>query len=281
MPVTNWNTTTIDGQRFLVIDIAKLRVPLDWDPSGTVFLAVSAPDGIDGDALFSYPALVKGDDGDSPALDSDVNLTVLEYTDATPDAASWTLVSPGVYQYNTTLRKGPKGDTGTNILHTAGDLTGDLTPGRTLVVNPTGDGFTVVGEKVGDWFTPASIADTASGNPSFTVTTVPVPPQLFDWRPHCEGMIIVTGTGSVVTDYVARLNGTGTGGNELTRCFGMAATERLILAGGPPPGSTDAWDRVAAGVNANILFRVEATGSGSFTTSHTTTRARVKVDPIP
>jgi hypothetical protein len=266
-----------------VIDMAKLRVPLDWDPNGTVFLAVAAPDGIDGDAVFSYPALVKGDDGDPPTLDSDVNLTVLEYTDPAPDAASWTLVSPGTYQFNSTQRKGPKGDTGTNILHTAGDLAGTLTPGNTLIVNPTSDGFTVVGQKVGDWYTPATIADTASGANSFTVTTVPIPAQTYDWRPHCEGLTIVTGTGTnVITDYVARLNGTGTSGNELARCFGMVPTERLILAGGPPPGSPDGWDRVAAGVGANILFRVERqSGSDSFTTSHTTTRARVKVDPVP
>jgi hypothetical protein len=53
MPVTNWNTTTIDGKQYLVIDMAKLRVPLDWDPSSNVFLAVAAPDGVDGEALLS------------------------------------------------------------------------------------------------------------------------------------------------------------------------------------------------------------------------------------
>lgn len=287
MPVTNWNTAVIDGANYLIVDLAKLRIPLDWDANGNVFLAVSAPDGIDGDALFSYPALVKGDQGDTPTLDQVVDLTVLEYTDPTPDSASLVPISPGVYQLQTTQRKGPKGDTGSVVLHLADDLTGSLTPGSTLIVNSAGNGFVVAGIKVGDWYI-GNPVDTPTGNPSYTNCVVPVPAQTFDWRPHCDGYTIAdAGLGiDCITDYVARLNvGTGplnTSGNELARCVGLTFKERLILSGGPPSGSADAWDRVPAGQPANILFRVERTaGWDTATTSHTTTRCRVKVDPVP
>lgn len=282
MPITNWNTAIIDGDPYLVVDMAKLRVPLNWDPSSNVFLAVAAPDGIDGDALFNHPALVKGDDGGPPTLDTDVALTVLEWTDPTPDSAGFTEIAPGVYKYATTQRKGPKGDTGDVTLHVANDLTGALTPGDTLIVNTTGDGFTVTGRKVGDWYLPGAILPTPSGTPNFTMTTIPIPAQKSDWRPYCDGQTIVTGTGLyiVITDLVARLNSTS--GNELARCFGLTATERLTLSGGPPPGSPDGWDRIAAGVTANILFCTERrTGFDTAITSATTSRFRVKVCPIP
>lgn len=284
MPVTNWNTAIIDGSRFLVIDMAKLRIPLDWDPNGNVFLAVSAPDGIDGDALFSHPALVQGDPGAQAQISEPVDLTVLEYDDVTPDAASFVAISPGVYQYVTTQRKGPKGDTGSTVLHLADDLTGTITPGDTIIVNPTGDGFSVVGVKCGDWYLPGAIANTPSGNAAYTMTTVPVPPQKFDWRPICEGQVVVTGSFSIlsdaIVDFVARLNTAG--GNELARCFGITPHERLMLAGGPPTASPDGWDRIPAGQYANILFRTERqSGFDTTTTSATTTRCRVKVDPIP
>lgn len=284
MPVTTWNTTVIDGERMLVIDIAKLRVPLDRNPNGFVFLAVSAPDGIDGDALFGYPALAQGDPGPAATLDADVNLTVLDYDDPAADSASWTELSPGVYQYNTTQRRGPQGPPGANTIIGSTDLAGTPFAGRHIAVNATADGAVFVSEKVGDWYIPSAtgVYDTPSGNPTFTLTTVAVPAQPNDWRPTVEASTIVTAAGGtdVVTDLVARLNTTG--GNEVGRCFGMAPTERLILTPGPPAGSPDGWDRVAAGVPANVLVRVERrTGTNTMTTSKDTTRIRVKADPIP
>jgi hypothetical protein len=282
MPITNWNTAVIDGQRYLVVDIAKLRIPLDWDPSSNVFLAVCAPDGIDGDALFNHPGLVKGDNGDPPIITTDVGLTVLEYDDPTPDSAQWSELSPNTYKYITTQRKGPQGDTGTVVLHLADDLAGDLTPGDTIIVNTSGNGFQIVGRQVGDWYLAGSVLPTPSGNPTFTMCTIPVPPQKFDWRPYCDAMTIADAgiDITVITDLVARLGSAS--GNELARCFGTTFKERLILAGGPPTDSPDDWDRVPANTAANILFRVERrSGFTSATTSATTTRCRVKVDPIP
>lgn len=283
MPVTNWNTTVIDGKNWLVIDLAKLRVPLDWDASSNVFLAVAAPDGIDGDALLSYPALVQGDKGDPPTLDTDINTTVLAYDDATPDSMSWTETSPGVYQLTATQRTGPTGLTGPQAtILGASDISGTPTAKQVIIVNDTATGVTFATQKVGDWYIPASIANTPSGNPGYTLCPVAIPAQNFDWRPTCEGMTIVTGTGtSVVTDLLARLNNA-TSGNIVARCFGLTSTERLILSSGPAPGSADGYDRVSAGVAATLYLRAERqSGTDTFTTSGTTSRFRVKVDPIP
>jgi hypothetical protein len=226
---------------------------------------------------------VKGDTGDSPTLDSDVNLTVLDYTDDTADSASFNEISPGVYQYTTTQRRGPAGATGTPSILGASDLVGTPTAKQMIVVNSTADGAVYQAQKVGDWYIPSSIANTPSGNAAYTLCSVAVPAQPFDWRPTCEGMCIVTGTGSsVIADLMVRLN-TATSGNIVARCFGMISTaERQVLSSGPPAGSGDAYDRIAAGVGATLHLRVERqSGTDTFTTLGVTTRFRVKVDPIP
>lgn len=290
MAVTNWNTTVIDGKNYLVIDLAKLRIPLDWDPSSNVFLAVAAPDGVDGDALASYPALVQGDPGDAAALDPTVNVTVLDYDDATPDSASWALISPGVYQYTTTQRRGPTGASAANNILDALDLVGTQIHGKILqlVSNVVGGVPTtqvaLQTPKVGDWYTPATIVGAPSGNPGYTLSTIPIPSQDFDCRVEVQGQTIVTGTGTnVVTDLVARLGGATTGDPEIGRCFGMTSTERLILSPGVPPGSTDSYDIIAAGSGTvNVYLRTERqAGTDTYTTQAATTRFRARVCPIP
>jgi hypothetical protein len=106
-------------------------------------------------------------------------------------------------------------------------------------------------------------------------------PYDFDWRPIVSGYCVVTGTGTnVKTDLIARINSIG--GNDIGRCPGITSTERLTLSSGPPAGSADAWDRILAGTTATIYLRVERqSGSDTFTTSNTTTRFRVKADPVP
>ena len=285
MPVTNWNTTTIGGEPFLIIDVAQLRVPLNWTPSSNVFIAVAAPNGINGDAILSYPALVKGDTGDAAALDTAVALNVLDFTDPTADSASFAEIAPGIYKLTMTQRRGPKGNTGVPSIVSpqASDLVGTPVAGKLIAVNAGANGAVYVSEKVGDWYIPATgaVVNAPSGNPGFTIATVAIPAQPNDWRPTAQASTIVTGTGSsLIADLVARLNSSS--GNEVGRCFGMAATERLQLTPGPPAGSPDTWDRIAAGVAANVLVRVERqSGTDTFTTSASTTRVRVKADPIP
>src|ERR1700758_196964 len=105
MPVTTWNTTTINGVDFLVISTAEFRIPLDWDPSSNMFIAVGAPTG----GVGNFPALVKGDPGPAITLDSVINLTVLDYTDPTPNSATLTLLGGTDYQVNLTIHAGQPG----------------------------------------------------------------------------------------------------------------------------------------------------------------------------
>ena len=116
--MTTWNQTYIDGKPYLVIDVAKFRIPLDWDPSSNMFMAVAAPDG----GLGNFPALVRGDDGATPDIDTVINFSALAWNDPTPDYASWTEVSANLYRLNLGLHTGEPGDSGEYNLIDADDL---------------------------------------------------------------------------------------------------------------------------------------------------------------
>lgn len=284
MTVTNWNTTTVNGEPFLVIDAAQFCIPLNWDPSSNFFIAVAAPNGIDGGAVGSFGPLVKGDPGDPPTLDTAINLTALEPTDPTADSASFTNLGSNVYQLNLSLHKGQPGATGVLTLLGATDLVGSPVSGQIVVVNPTANGFVYATPKVGDRFIPATILSTPSGNPGYTLCSVLVAAQDFDWRPQISGYSIVTGTSSdVAVDLIARLN-TETSGNDIARAAGIAGIgpTNQVFVSAPPAGSPDNWDRVTAGNAATIYLRAERqSGTGTFTTSASTTRFAVRCDPVP
>lgn len=282
MPTTTWNTTTIDGVDYLVIDTAKFRIPLDVDPSSNMFIAVAAPSG----GLGSFPALVKGDTGDKPTLD-DINFTVLEADDPTPDSATWTETSPGVYDLNLALHKGPQGDIGDTLV-TPADF-GTPIAGKIPVVNAALDNFELASQKVGDRFVPATIANTPSGNPTYQLCAVSIPAQPFDWRPEVSGQAIVQGTSTDVrVDLVARLNDASSG-NIVGRGFGITGYSffgvipvSTVMSPGPPPAASATYDKVVAGAAAVVYLRAErVAGVGTFTTTADTTSFCVRVRPIP
>ena len=280
MPETTWNTTTIDGVDYLVIDTAKFRVPLDWDASSNMFIAVAAPTG----GLGSFPALVKGDTGDVPTLSS-VDYTVLDADDPTPDTATWTETMPGTYTLNLTIHKGPKGDTGDTLL-TPSDF-GTPVYKKIPIVNAALDNFDLQTQLVGERYVPASFSNAPSGNPNWTLGSVSVPAMDFDWRPHAYGSAIITRTNhDARIDLIARLNDE-TGGNIVGRGFGRATTgyESLTqitsLISGPPAGASVNYDKVTAGYAATIYLRAERqAGSSTFTTSADTCHFGVRVCPI-
>lgn len=283
MPVVNWNTTTIDGKDYLVIDVAKIRVPLEWDPSSNVFIAVAAPTG----GILNYPVLAQGDRGPSPDLTDDIDLTALEWDDPNPDAASFSEVSPGVYKLALTLHKGPAGNDADTVLD-PNDFD-NVAPFKVIRVNSGASGFEVATEKVGNSYWPAVINSTPSGNPTYTLASVSVPAQDFDWKPHVEGQVIVDPTNNnVAVDFVARLDLGGlnaeTAGNIMGKGFGIAGASPppVSICSGPPAGSVATYNRVPAGQSAIIHFRAERrTGTQTFTTSNTTTWCGVEVRPIP
>lgn len=282
MPVTNWTTTYIDGKAFLVIDVAKFRIPLDWDPSSNMFIAVAAPDG----GIGGFPALVQGDDGVPPDLDTTINFTALAWDDPTADSASFTELSENLYRLNLVLHNGPPGDTAAYNLLDADDITGSPVAKKILVVSTGAAGFEYQSQKVGDIYWPASFNSAPSGNPSYTIGQVGIPAQPFDWRPDPSGWCVVTGTSADLrVDLIARLN-VEASGNIVGR--GRSHTGQNLegfsthLTSGPPPASADAYNRVAAGAAATIFFRVERiAGAATFTTTATDTYLSVKVQPIP
>lgn len=280
MPTTTWNTTTIDGKQYLVVESAQFRIPLDFDPSSNMFIAVAAPTG----GLGNFPALVQGDPGPAPTIDSTINLTTLAYEDTTPDSAVWTETSPDTYQLTLTIHNGPSGSPGSQTILDAVDLEGNPVTGATIVVNAAADGFEFQTPLVGDRYIAATINSTPSGNAGYTLCSVGVPAQNFDWRPEVSGQCIVSPTiADTQVNLIARLNNA-SAGNIVGQGFSLAGLTPppIVLSAGPPAGSADGYDRVSAGNSATLYLRAERqTGTGTFTTSATTTSFCVRVCPIP
>lgn len=285
MTVTNWNQVVIDGKNFIAIDVAKFLIPLDWDPSSNMFIAVAAPNG----GLGNFPALVKGDDGDTPDIDLDIDFTPIPYGDATAEFASWTETSPNVYKLNLGLRSGQKGDDGDSIL----DPTDYGTPvaGRLLRVKSDLSGFELFAPPVGDRYIPASVTSVPTGNPAYTMCHINIDAQPFDCRVEIEGQTVVTGTSSDVrVDLIARLDdGTGlsnreTAGPIVGRGFGLVGIGPSVphFTPGPPAGSSGTYDKVLAGNTSIVYVRTERqAGSGTYSTDDDTSYFRARVFPIP
>jgi len=253
---------------------------LDWDPSSNVFIAVAAPTG----GLGNFPALVKGDAGDPPTIDTNINLTALEYGDVTADSAHWTETSPGTWQLSLSLHKGAPGSSGSVALIGASDLSGSPVAKQMIIVNATADGFEYATQKVGDRYIPSAISSAPSGNPLWTLCSVSVGPQGFDWRPVVTGQAVVVGTGAnVAVDLLARLNNETTG-NIVGRAVGQTGQNPPThhLESGPPAGTNDVYDKVLGNATAVIYLRAERTsGSDTFTINNSAVTFCVRVQPVP
>ena len=278
-PDDNWTPVTIDGVDMIEITTARFRVPVAWNPNSRMFFAFADP----GSSLGNFPAIAKGDTGDAATLDSTVPLTMLDYGDPTADSASLTALTPTLSQLSLTLHKGAPGVNGTSTL----DPTSYGTPvaKKILVVNSTADGFVYQTQEVGDRYYPASASPAPSGYANFTLATVSIPAQAFDWRPQVRGGVVVTGTGpDVAVDLIARL-GDEVAGNEVGRGFGLPGMSPPphVLVAGPPPGAGADSDRILAGVGPTIIYlRTEKqSGADYYTTTAAQTRFSVKVDPVP
>lgn len=271
-----WTTVDVGGVDYWEIETARFRVPVDWVPGSQMFIAVAAPTG-----QGSFPAAVKGDDGATPTISTTINLTALDYGDAAADSAEWTETDPNTYELDLVLHKGPPGDDGDTVLNL--EDYGTPTAGKLLVVNSAADDLEYQTQPVGDRLIPATISNTPSGNTGYTLCSLGVAAQDFDWRPVVSGQTVVTGTGSDVrVDLLARLNNAAAG-NIVGRGFGVAGAgpNPIILSDGPPAGSAETYDKVAAGSAAVIYLRCERqSGTDTFTTSASTTTFSVTVKPI-
>lgn len=276
-----WPIVSVGGVDYYQFE-GEILLPVLPDPTGESAQIILRPEGGIG---VGVPAIEQGEDGVPPELDSNINVTELAWDDPTAPTGTWTLLDPGPppqYAMNLSLHKGPPGEDGDTVV----DPTDFGTPvyKKILVVNADGTNFEYWSQRVGDRWIPASITSASSGNAGFTLCTVGIPAQGFDWRPEVFGQCIVTGTGGDVrADFVARLNNE-TAGNIVGRGLGMPGINPPphILTSVPPPGANDAYDRVAEGAAAVVFFRIERqTGSETFTTSNSTTLCGVRVAPIP
>lgn len=258
---------TISGEEFYQWRTV-LRVPKNWTPESGVFIAVAPPGGI-----ANFPAAVKGDNGLTPNF-RNIEVTELTHDDPTPMSASFTIVSPGtssvppVYDLSMSLRRGEPGADGTMTLLGASDLDDDpIAAGYVFAVKSTGSGTwgaELVAQRIGNTYWPTAVGTALSNaTGSNARASVTIPPQLFPWRPVCEGQQELSPDGSdVQVDLVARLDATN--GPVVARGFGLANGTRqvLVLSAAPPINSTAGFGQVAAGVAAVIYFRNEQVGSG-------------------
>lgn len=281
MPVEPWPTVVVGGKEYWLVDL-QCRLAKESDPNAQVPILIGTPNG----GVASVGPLVKGDPGVHAELSTTINFTALEATDATPDSASFTVltppddVTPGVYRLNLALHKGAKGDDGDTVL-TPADF-GSPIAGQILVINDAVTAFELRGQKVPTRHVPASLNNVPQGNANYTLGVVSVPAKTFDWRPMVFAHTIITGTGSdVAVNLRARLNGE-TGGNIVAECRGLAgAKDRLTIVSAIPAGSADTFDKVSSGSPATVHLRTErASGSDTYTTASGDTFFEVWAIPI-
>lgn len=273
--------TTADGQYYIFE--GQTLIPVN--PSTGVAQLILRPLG---GMLVGVPAIEKGDPGVPSTFTTEVDFTELSWDDPTLAGASLTELTPptdstpGIYKLNYSVHAGAPGEDGAALI-TPSDYGTPLYK-QLLSVNSDLDGFELVYPKVGDSHGPASLNNTPSGNPNYTLGVVSISANVypFDWRPRVHAYTVVAGEASDVrVNLVAHLNGE-TGGNVVGFCPGIAQTERLMIIPGKEAGKGDAWDRVAANAAATIHLRCErATGSATYTTSASTTWFSVEVQPIP
>lgn len=236
-----------------------MLVPVDPSTGAAVVLMKE-----NGGVTDGFSAIEQGEPGVHTEIDEQINATVLEYDDPTPDDFSFSVLQPGgngqpqVVRLNATFRKGEKGDPGDTIITPSDYSDYDaIPPGSVMAVNDAGDEFELVSQKRGDLYIPASVTSVSNSTGNATLCTIVVPAQDFDWRPIVHGQCIVTASGAnCLVNLYARLNGE-TAGNIIARAVSIAgaAPPPLVFSGVPAPGSSDTFNKVSAGVAATIYIR--------------------------
>ena len=289
MPTFGMTTFDETGQEWFTWDF-KVKFKIPWDPNNPVMVLCAPPGGV-GHA--NFPAMVKGDNGLTPLLQEDAEVTEREWDDATQVSSQWVMVSPGsttppippLYKEVKTVRKGKDGEDGASVLNPASF--GTPLYKRILQVNALTTGFEYTPQKVGGmhWPVTAAVAAPPGQTAGYTLHAITVAANTypFDWRPGAvQGSTIVTGSSAdVVVDLVACLNATN--GPVVARCPGIGGiTDRLVLASGPDGGALSADVTVAANAAAVLYLRSEKQGgAATYGTSAAATRFSFIAVPVP
>ncbi len=272
----------IDGQRWLIIEMAQFRMSLDETPGSGMYLMVAPPLG---GVMGGVSALAKGDQGFSPSLELS-SFIQLAHDDPTAASAALTLVVPGtetsapVYGLDLALKGGAPGAPGAAVV-SPGDYAEEPLTGQMLVVASGGTAFELAAQRFGRRYLPAAVSSAPGGTTAgYTMTQIEVGPQGFDWYPEPHGGCIVEGSSSnLLVDVVARLNSDS--GDVVGRGYGIAGQKiQLNLTPGANAGSADSVGKVAGDATAVIYFRTEKqSGTATYSASNSTARYWVKVVP--
>lgn len=272
----------IDGQRWLIIEMAQFRMSLDETPGSGMYLMVAPPFG---GVMGGFSALAKGDRGFSPSLELS-SFIQLAHDDPTAASAALTLLVPGtdtsgpVYGLDLALKGGAPGAPGAAVV-SPGDYAEEPLAGQMLVVAPGAEAFALAAQKIGRRYIPAAVSSVPSGTTAgYTMTQIEVGPQGFDWYPEPHGGCIVDGSGSnLLVDLVARLNADD--GEVVGRGHGMAGQKiQLNIIPGTNAGSATSVGKVAGDATAVIYFCTEKqSGTATYAASASTARYWVKVVP--
>ncbi len=260
----------LNGKKYLRWDAL---IPYEWEPGSNVFVAVSPP----GMGIAEIPALVRGERGFTPTIQSDVVLNELDYNDPTVASATFDVVSPGtsttppVLKLNLSLHSGTPGVSGTFNILEAEDFAGVLVAKKMLVVNDSANGVTLATQKVGDMKWPAAITSAPPGSSgTVNLAQIAVSSNTYDFavRPHIEaGCQVVADGPDCKVDIVARLNGIG--GTVIGRGYGIAGeSDRLVLINGCDAGASVSANKIAANTAFTVYINAEQqSGSDTFETN--------------
>lgn len=274
----------IDGKEWLEVDLAKFRMPLDWNPDSGYYLLIAPPAG----GIGGFAALAKGDPGFSPTIQLE-SVSELPSDHPTPGTGSMRLISEAtdvagpIYGLSLAIRRGAAGLPGAAIVSPT-DY-GTPVVGQMLVVKNGGTEFELVQPKFGGRHIPAAVEAVPGGTTSspFTTAVVEVPPNLYmrDYYVQPHGTCQISSIGLVRVDLVARFGAVD--GPIIGICHGMSGTkDRLIITPGPEAGSADSVGRVAAGQGALIFFNTERqAGINSYSAGEDYMRYSVEVFPAP
>lgn len=272
-PRSTARTVVVDGKEWLEVDLAKFRMPLDWNPESGQYLLIAPPAG----GIGGFAALAQGERGYAPTIIMS-NFEELPSDSVTPGSATLTLLAPGtdaagpVYGLDLAIRRGTDGEPGAALI-TPDDYGETPVVGQLLSVASGAAAFELVTPKVVNQHWPASVSSVPGGTTSspYTMATVSITSGVynFDYRLQPSGTCQVVGSSSDLrVNLVARYNAVD--GPIIGICHGLSGQyDRLTLTPGPAAGSADTVGKVTAGNGALVYFNCERqSGSASYSASN-------------
>ena len=283
-PSATARTVVIDGKEWLEVDLAKFRMPLDWNPESGQYLLIAPPAG----GIGGFAALAKGDRGFPPTITLS-SFEELASDHPTAGTATLTLLAPGTdaagpaYGLDISLRRGAAGEDGAALI-TPDDYGETPVVGQLLSVASGGATFELITPKVGKQHWPASVSAVPGGTTSaaYTMATVSISAGIYNfaYRLQPAGTCQIVGSSADLrVNLVARYNAVD--GPIIGICHGLAGQyDRLTLTPGPAAASADSVGKVTAGDGAVVYFNTERqSGSASYEASNSYGHFSVLVVP--